>query len=129
MQRLVQSSTRARPRAVKWGAVAGLWLLIGCGTPEFFPPADPPHDVSKDGHMHAVRLEDPFSCGTADAPNAKRGVTCPTTRPVDAQLSCDASGCHGRFDFSEPAATAVRDLRGSEGPSCYTCHGAKWEHD
>lgn len=79
--------------------------------------------------MHALRFESPFSCGDPANPGSSRGVPCPDERPADDLLSCDATGCHGGFDFSEPAATAVRHLYGSEGPSCYTCHGEKWKDD
>jgi hypothetical protein len=117
-------------RSLGWAALTGLWLLTGCGGPTFLPPAEPAHDVEHGGHYHAVRLEDPFSCGIAGSPNAKRGTPCPTVRPQeDALLSCDASGCHGGFDFTAAAAAGLRELRGGEGPSCYTCHGEKWKDD
>ena len=108
---------------------AALFAAAACGRPEFTPPDDPPHVEEHGGAMHAIRAEDPFSCGIEGSLRAKRGVPCPTERPADLLLSCDASGCHGTFDFSAPADTAVRELRGSEGPSCYTCHGEKWEDD
>lgn len=104
-----------------------LGLLLACGGPSFQPPAEPPHDISEGGHLHAARLEHPFNCGTEDGPRARVGVECPTERPADALLSCDASGCHGGFTFGTVTATTVRELFGSEGPSCYTCHGEKWE--
>jgi len=104
-----------------------LGLLGACGGPTFEPPDQPPHDVREGGHLHAARFEDPFSCGDPADPNARRGVPCPTERPEDARLSCDASGCHGGFRFGATTSTTVRELFGSEGPSCYTCHGEKWK--
>lgn len=53
-------------------------------------------------------------------------MTCPDARPVDELLSCDATGCHGNYDFENSSATLVRDLEGSDGPSCYSCHDKKW---
>jgi hypothetical protein len=70
-------------------------------------------------------MEHPFTCGDPAQPDAAEGVPCPAVRPVDDLLSCDASGCHGDFDFSE-ATSQNRDLIGSDGPSCYACHGDEW---
>lgn len=84
--------------------------------------------------MHGVRLETPFLCGTAAEPDDEEGAVCPTSttsegaRPDDDRLSCDAVGCHGGFDFTE-RTWANRDLYGSDGPSCYTCHGREWKHE
>ncbi len=107
---------------------ATLALLVGCATPTFDPPDFPPHDESHEGSMHARRYESPFSCGDPSAPNSEHGVTCSSARPADDLLSCDASGCHGSYTFdSGGPGPSERHLRGSEGPSCYTCHGKEWE--
>lgn len=111
-----------------------LVLLGSCGKPQFEPPEHPPHTEREDGVMHAVRMETPFLCGTANEPNAERGAICPTgssstvARLDDDRLSCDAVGCHGGFDFTD-RTSGNRDLYGSDGPSCYTCHGREWRSD
>ncbi len=76
--------------------------------------------------MHGVRLETPFLCGSSA--EGRQGVDCPPDRPADDLLSCDAIGCHGGFDFAAPVELSQRHLRGSDGPSCYTCHGEEWEN-
>lgn len=76
--------------------------------------------------MHAARLEDPFLCGS-DLNDLEEAEPCPDTRPpFDALTSCDTAGCHGNFDFT-PRTASNRQLWGAEGPSCYTCHGEKWD--
>ena len=102
--------------------------FAACGQPTFDRlPVSIPHSVEEDGALHAERLEDPFLCGDPDRPmDLDRTAPCPTARPVDALLSCDASGCHGTYDFTP---TSTRQLWGGEGPSCYTCHGEKWIDD
>ena len=115
------------PRWFPFGVALAL-LAPACGY-EFLPPAHPAHDRPEGGAMHAARLEHPFSCGDpSGSGRGDRGVDCPETRPSDDQLSCDATGCHGGFDFT-PETRATRALIGSEGPSCYTCHGEKWNDD
>jgi hypothetical protein len=103
-----------------------LLLVLGsaCGW-SFTPPEHPPHDKEEGGALHARRLETPFLCGRADRPD--RAEACPDVRPPDDRVSCDAVGCHGTFDFSGDPAAAERDLIGSDGPSCYTCHGREWK--
>jgi hypothetical protein len=101
-----------------------LAVLAGCGW-SFTPPEHPPHDVEEGGVLHARRLETPFLCGGAD--RAERGEPCPSVRPPDDRASCDAAGCHGTYDFG--GDPGPRDLIGSDGPSCYTCHGREWEDE
>ena len=100
-------------------------LSSACGLPKFDPPDAPAHSKKEDGFLHGRRLESPFSCGDPQKPT--RAVACPTERPPDELLSCDAIGCHGGFEFGAAPNPASRHLRGSEGPSCYTCHGNKWD--
>jgi hypothetical protein len=119
------------PRRVV-GALAtlalGVLLAASCGRPSFDPPASPAHDEEEEGVMHGRRYKTPFLCGDPSRPDdPKRTAPCPSVRPPDAQLSCDAIGCHGGYDFTNPSA--ARHLRGSEGPSCYTCHGEEWKDD
>lgn len=95
----------------------------GCERGGFDPPAEPAHDNSEDGYLHATGYEDPFLCRD---PDDRDSVTCPWERPPDSLLSCDASGCHGDFDFSEGSPDFERHLHGSAGPSCYSCHGQEW---
>jgi hypothetical protein len=122
----VSATSLAEARDALWNRVVrAFWVafvLSSCGW-SFTPPEHPPHDVEEGGVMHARRLETPFLCGSAARP--ERGEACPPARPPDDRASCDASGCHGTFDFGDPAQR--RDLIGSDGPSCYTCHGREWE--
>ncbi|MEQ9500094.1 MAG: hypothetical protein RIT81_24680 [Deltaproteobacteria bacterium] len=104
-----------------------LLLLFACGNPAFEPPEAPIHDVEEDGALHGRRYENPFNCGPND--RDEEGNACPTVRPPDEQLSCDATGCHGNYDFEDSPPNLERKLFGSDGPSCYTCHGEKWEDD
>lgn len=100
-------------------------LLTSC-VPEFDPPSDPPHTEEDDeGAGHARGLEEPFLCWDTQtgAP-----VDCETIdRPANRGLSCDASGCHGGYDFTAPAGTQERHLRGSDGPACSFCHEGERE--
>ena len=116
---------RCRIEAVRAHLLLLCLCCFGCGQWEFSPPEHPPHDEEEDGALHARRYETPFLCGRPDRPD--RGEVCPPVRPPDDLVSCDAAGCHGTFDFTEDAARAARDLIGSDGPSCYTCHGREWE--
>ncbi len=103
--------------------------LLGCGNPSFTElPESVKHDVEEGGHMHAPRLDDPFMCGD-DLDDLEKAVPCTDVRPLSDELvSCDTAGCHGNYDFN-PTSTAAtaRHLWGSEGPSCYTCHGEEWD--
>lgn len=105
-----------------------LGLLPSCSPDarDFSPPLNPPHTRSEDGYLHAARREDPFSCGIS-GPNDEG--PCPSVRPADDLLSCDALGCHGSYQFGNQPQGLERALRGSDGPSCYTCHDEKWEDE
>lgn len=97
-----------------------------CGRGSFDPPELPAHDDDEDGALHAAGKEYPFLCG--DPADPSRAIECTGPRPGDALLSCDATGCHGSYDFSRPGGeVSGRHLFGSEGASCYTCHGTEWE--
>lgn len=111
---------------VRWlPPIAFVLVAPSCGNPDFDPPElRPKHEVDQDGALHAVRFDIPFLCGVKG--DERQGVPCDTTRPARDLLSCDAAGCHGGYEFVESGPGSVRDLRGSEGPSCYTCHGRKW---
>jgi hypothetical protein len=111
-------------------------VLVACG-PSFEPPDMPPHNDLEGGEFfsddvqgyiyveawHAGRKEVPYLCGD---PETGQAVTCPQERLADKHLSCDAAGCHGDFDFGGPAEDDSRHVRGSDGPSCYTCHTREW---
>lgn len=107
-----------------------LSLLAGCGGEEgagygnsFDPPSLPAHDDSEDGFMHAAGKSSPFLCRD----DSGREEACPDdVWPAPQNLSCDASGCHGTYEYSPEQPWADRDLEGSDGPSCYTCHGREW---
>jgi hypothetical protein len=105
-------------------AVFATFAFFACD-PSFSPPPHPPHEKKEDGALHAMRLKDPFSCGTSARSEA--GVACDTdgARPPDDLLSCDALGCHGNFDYTLDTSMS-RALTGSEGPGCYTCHDDRW---
>lgn len=105
--------------------------LTGCGeegegrTPlspgDLDPPSHPVHDRDEDGFRHARRNETPYLCGD---PGGGGAVTCPTDgRPAPDDLSCDAAGCHGGYDYTPDGP---RHLEGSDGPSCWTCHDQEW---
>ncbi|MBX2802221.1 MAG: hypothetical protein KTR31_31355 [Myxococcales bacterium] len=84
------------------------------------PPEQPAHDEDEDGARHARGYEVPYLCGD---PSGGGFAACPDdVRPEPNDLSCDASGCHGGYDFDPGTAVAERHLRGSEGPSCWACH-------
>ncbi len=83
----------------------------------------PPHVVEEDGHLHARGNETPFLCG--DASTGAR-VACPTQPPALENLSCDASGCHGSYDYDPATPQDDRSLDGDDAPSCYDCHGKEW---
>ena len=74
-------------------------------------------------------MESPFLCGSPLDPDPEAGVECPTDRPADRLLSCDAIGCHGGFEFAAERTGLIRHLYGSEGPSCYTRHGEEWNEE
>lgn len=113
-----------RSRRIRDLAAATMVHLACCGGLTFQPPTDPPHDNSEDGALHPARNESPFLCGTGE-----RAMTCPPDRPAAAQLPCDASGCHGGYDFAASPPGFVRHLFGGEGPSCYSCHDDEWNDE
>ncbi len=108
------------------------WLLLlanlACSPSFDNTPESVPHDKEEGGAMHAERLEKPFLCGDPNRlDEPEEGVLCPDTRPaLDFLLSCDNTGCHGNFNYTS-STTDNRKLWGNEGPSCYTCHGEKWD--
>ena len=98
---------------------------------EMSPPDDPPHtDVEGDwvdgqGYVeaaHARGKDVPFLCRD---PDSGAMVSCPSERPANAGLSCDAAGCHGDTEFGV-TADEDRHLDGSDGPSCWLCHDREW---
>jgi hypothetical protein len=106
--------------------------LWGCA-PELKldPPEDPPHayiynewvyGVGPVQAAHAAGASRPYLCTD---PESGQSVSCPSQRPANANLSCDAAGCHGDTDYGSPLAQE-RHLEGSDGPSCWTCHGQTW---
>ena len=102
---------------------------VGSGGSSSGLPADRPHTIveSEDGisGRHAVGHETPYLC--LDASGAS--VTCPDdVWPDRSELSCDASGCHGTYDY-DPATTGRVLTGGGDygGPSCYTCHEDEWD--
>jgi hypothetical protein len=110
-----------------------LLMLLACASYEFDPPDTPRHfereseaslgaPIMKSGR-HAELMDTPFLCRD---PASGAAVACPDARPADENLSCDASGCHGDFDYSPDADRSQRHLRGSDGPSCYSCHRQEW---
>lgn len=114
--------------AARWPALAGLLLPLlgacaGYGTYGFDPPAEPAHDDWEDGYAHASGKSTPFLCRDPDSGDR---VTCPQDWPEDRNLSCDAAGCHGGFEYDTDPQSDSRDLLGGAGPSCYSCHGKEW---
>ncbi|MFT5683598.1 MAG: hypothetical protein ACI8RZ_004530 [Myxococcota bacterium] len=111
-----------------------LLMMLACASYDFDPPDTPRHSeqesetdfngapIFKSGR-HADLMDDPYLCKDPSTGNA---VACPDTRPADENLSCDASGCHGDFDYSSGFDRSTRHLRGSDGPSCYSCHNQEW---
>lgn len=97
-------------------------LASACGPSFDNPPEQPLHDDVHGGAAHAFSNRYPFLCRAPD--DLRELVRCPSNRPSDEQLSCDASGCHGGNAYD--GVLERRHLRGSEGPSCYTCHGVEW---
>lgn len=89
-------------------------------------PDDPPHTDREEGYFHASGKSRPYLC--RDETGAQ--VTCPTDgfRPEPRQLSCDAVGCHGGNDFTGALTDDERHLLGSDGPTCFTCHGREWSN-
>ncbi|MCB9679086.1 MAG: hypothetical protein H6737_28550 [Alphaproteobacteria bacterium] len=118
----------------RWILVASVVAVSACEIEEggegraarggrYDPPSEPAHTVSQEGVMHARGYDTPYLCGD---PSGRR-TTCPDDiRPARADLSCDASGCHGDYTYSPDFAQADRHLLGSDGPSCFTCHGQRW---
>lgn len=102
--------------------VLGVMALVACRARDFDPPDEPVHDVSEDGFLHARGQDLPFLC--VDPATGDAGP-CPIGRPEPVNLSCDAAGCHGDNDYTEPP-DAERALHGSDGPSCWTCHDQEW---
>lgn len=96
--------------------------LAGCGMGPYDPPPVPVHDVSQDGYLHARGYNTPYLCGDG----AGGRTACPEEEPEAAKLSCDASGCHGNFDYAPGADPDLRSLNGDDAPSCFTCHGREW---
>ena len=111
-------------------------LMLACASYDFDPPEFPAHNetesepslegapIFKSGR-HAELMEDPYLCLD---PGNGNPVACPDERPADENLSCDASGCHGDFDYSPDYDRSKRHLRGSDGPSCYSCHEREWSN-
>ena len=110
-------------------------MMLACASYDFDPPEHPRHyrsesEASLDGGaplmksgFHAALMDTPYLCMD---PITEQQTACPDERPADAHLSCDASGCHGDFDYSPGADRSARHLRGSDGPSCYSCHEKEW---
>jgi len=119
------SAMPSSPQASVPRLALALTLILGCGSGSFEPPKSPAHDKEEDGALHAERNESPFLCGDADGDP----TPCPTERPADDRLSCDASGCHGGFEFSRSAPGFVRHLLGGEAPSCWSCHDDEWNDE
>lgn len=101
--------------------------FIGCARPSFDPPEHPRHHIEEGGAKHADGYEDPFLCRSADDP--RRSEDCPPQRPIDDLASCDSAGCHGGYLYQNTPPGFTRELFGSDGPSCFTCHGEKWDDD
>jgi len=109
--------------------------VLGCTSYDFDPPEHPLHEYQEDEFgvgpgsslikqgRHAALMRTPFLCLDTETGRAER---CLDGRPEDDLLSCDASGCHGDFDYSTDADRDRRHLRGSDGPSCYSCHDKVW---
>ncbi|MFT6143029.1 MAG: hypothetical protein ACJAZO_005316 [Myxococcota bacterium] len=100
----------------------GLTVLVACQSRSFDPPLEPVHDQREEGFLHARGYEEPFLCLD---PVSGNEVACPMGRPDRVDLSCDAAGCHGNNDYTQPASVD-RALHGSDGPSCWTCHDQEW---
>lgn len=105
-----------------WIVGVGFAVLTACQARDFDPPTEPAHDRSEDGFLHARGYERPYLCSD---PLTGDRVACPIGRPETVDLSCDAAGCHGDNDYSQPADVG-RSLHGSDGPSCWTCHDREW---
>ncbi len=111
-----------------------LLMMLACAGYDFDPPDLPRHDEQEDeaelngapllkSGRHADLMDTPFLCRD---PSTGDAVACPEARPADENLSCDASGCHGDFDYSPGYDRSTRHLRGSDAPSCYACHDREW---
>lgn len=109
-------------------------MLSACVGYNFDPPDLPPHDQLYDvadagqaplvrAGRHAALMRTPFLCLDTQTGRAE---ACPDDRPEDPRLSCDAAGCHGDFDYAPGSDRSTRHLRGSDGPSCYSCHTDVW---
>lgn len=128
MQRVYVFGMRTSLRAAALLATAVvLGMGAGCGSPTFEPPEFPKHHIEEGGALHADGYEEPFLCGKDGDPITR--VACPPERPNDNRASCDSAGCHGGYNYDKPAIPVgfERELFGSDGPSCYTCHGKKWD--
>lgn len=90
------------------------------------PPDLPVHDDYEKKAAHARGKDDPFLC--LDPVSGNR-TACPDEWPAQENLSCDAAGCHGGFEYTPEEPDSERDLLGGAGPSCYTCHGQEWSTD
>lgn len=111
-----------------------LTLLLACAPAmELDPPSDPPHTDNESDFVeglgqvtaaHARGKDDPFLCRD---PETGDRVTCPDERPAAQNLSCDAAGCHGDTEFGW-TLDEDRHLEGSDGPSCFMCHGREWSN-
>ncbi len=103
-----------------------LCMGAGCGRPTFEPPDHPKHQTEQGGALHADGYGKPFLCGKAGGDPEDR-VACPPDRPIDDLASCDSGGCHGGYRYKDTPTDFIRELFGSDGPSCFTCHGNKWD--
>lgn len=127
-----QRSPHPRTAAPLRLAAGVMWVFVatlqqGCtlngGSRNFDAPELPEHDRSQHGYMHASGYSRPFLCKDSNGNEEK----CPDDIwPEPQQLSCDASGCHGSYEFTPEQDWSQRDLLGSDGPSCYSCHGDRW---
>ena len=105
-------------------------FLAGCGGGLGTPgstPADRPHTIreSDDGESgwHAEGYKTPYLCLDASG----NTTTCPDDAwPDRSELSCDASGCHGTYDYDPATPQDGRALDGHMGPGCFECHEQEW---
>lgn len=116
------SAFRARAH---WTIAALSLTWLGCNAPSFDPPEHPNHHIEEGGALHADGHERPFLCGDGSDPSNR--VECPPGRPTDDHASCDSAGCHGGYRYKNTPADFTRELFGSDGPSCFSCHGKEWD--
>lgn len=97
---------RRSVRLAGWTTGAAV-LVLALGTCTSQPPTPAVRTAATEGPPPAAGTRHPPADHTKD----RKGIR---HKPGSKQAATNCSPCHGQ------------DLKGGQGPSCYTCHGQEW---